>query len=150
MPQILKYLFIIFLFHCSCNNSASIVNSNSKNENSWIYLKFSTGTAEFSVLNQDDSLLIKSTPGSLNKNDSVLAYKITASEKDSLFKWVESLIDSKMRPTHFCTDYYGKLSLKIVYNEQVVKNADYTSICEWQELDSDTKNIYQLITKIRG
>ncbi|WP_394773153.1 hypothetical protein, partial [Flavobacterium sp.] len=63
-----------------------------------------------------------------------MAFKITNAEKDSLFTWSEKLLDKKESPTKFCTDYFGKLDIKIVYSDQVTKKVEYTSICEWQNL----------------
>ena len=147
MSQFQKYLTLTFIVFCGCNNASTTINSNDKGQSLWTSLSIRTNSNDFSIHDQNDSLIINSFPISVDTKDSILSFKITSSEKDSLFKWTESLIDNKIKPKHFCTDYYGTLYIKVTYNDQMTKTANYTSICEWKDLDSNCSKIYLLINK---
>jgi hypothetical protein len=77
-------------------------------------------------------------------------YYISNAERDTLFMQANKLIDSKENTIPFCTDYAGRLKLQIRYNQQVMKEVSFISICDWRELDSNTRKIDQLLTKIFG
>lgn len=116
----------------------------------WQNLNIRSNLEEYSVAYNVNSLIIRFTPNGINKKDSLLEFKITKAEKDSLFKWSEQIIDRKESPALYCTDYYGKLGNKIIYRDQLSKYVEYTSMCEWYKLDENSLKIYEFITALKG
>ena len=140
-----RYLLIALATLFGCKNANDTKTLHTPAPSPWIYVIVNANSNEFLVSRYDDTLTIKKI--FTEKTDSIQKVKISKDEKDSLFKWTETLIQTKPEPTAFCTDYYGKLTLKIIYSEQVSKQAQFTSICEWQNLDSNTSHIYKLVTE---
>lgn len=143
MPQTRTFLAIVSVLFLGCRNSSEVKLHENKYSSTWKYLNIRTNEREFSVLENDTFFQIHLLG---NAKDSISAFKITNAEKDSLFTWSEKLLDKKESPTQFCTDYFGNLDIKIVYDDQMTKKIEYNSICEWQNLDSNTFKIYKLIT----
>jgi len=117
---------------------------NQQKESLWQYISIKANSTEFYLDAVTDSLNVKNVDTSKQHK----SYKLLKSDKDSLFSWTESIIDKKANPSVFCTDYVGKLTLRIVYSEQMSKQISYRSICEWKNLDSNTSKIYELLSKI--
>jgi hypothetical protein len=132
---------------CGCKNSTTNKDRETKNVQPWIFVSLRTDGEIFSITNDEDSLEIIKILNSKKRKDSIFVFKISNKEKDSLFKWSEALLYQKITPKNFCTDYYGRLNITIMYSRQVTTRIEYTSICEWQNLDSNALKIYQLIAK---
>ena len=69
---------------------------------------------------------------------------LTHDQKDSIYKWGGELIKQPFLPTRTCTDYYGKLSVEIKFTEQARISCYYSSICEWNKMNSQTKKLDSL------
>lgn len=145
MRVLLTISGILFLtVTVGCNTPSNKPLTQKQKDNLWIGLSIKTNNSECFLNAATDSLIVRS----LDSNNTSNSYKLSHSEKDSLFSWTEMLIDNKIKPTRYCTDYFGSLSLKIAYSEQMTKQISYKSICEWEELDSNTNKIHNLISKI--
>ena len=111
-----------------------------------MYINIKANSTEFYVDTFTDSLYVKR----LDTITQQKSYKILDSEKDSLFSWTETRIDTKSNPSEFCTDYVGKLTLRIAYSEQMSKQISYNSICDCKDLDRNTSKIHELLSKIEN
>lgn len=139
-------VFICLTLTFSCKSPNQSPSADKKEEELWLNLSIKANGSEFYLEAFTDSLYVRKLD-TLNLQKS---YKMSKSEKDSLFSWTEKLIDIKTSPSRFCTDYYGKLSLRIVYSEQMSKQINFNSICEWEKLDSNSRKICQLLSKIEN
>ena len=87
----------------------------------------------------------------LTNNGDTLAYYIKEDERDSLISWAEKLLDFQ-QPSEFrtCTDYVGKLSVRIKFSENVSKRVDFASICDWKEFNNETRKIDSILKVTRN
>ena len=143
MEPLERYLLAGLLLLLGCNSAKDNRVAHTDSSSSWTYVIVKANGHEFSVSTYDDTLTFKKAR--TGRMDTLQKVKMLKSEKDSLFKWTEALIQTKPEPINYCTDYFGKLTLRIIYSEQVSRQVDYRSICEWQSLDSNTSNLYKLL-----
>ena len=145
MLQFRGLLLTLLIALIGCKETNDQHQLGTRNPQSWTYVIITANSQEFTISEYDDTLTIKKI--TVNGKDTLQKVRISKNEKDSLFAWTETLIQTKPEPTKFCTDYYGKLSLKIIYSEQVSRQIQYRSICEWERLDRNTSHIYSLINR---
>jgi hypothetical protein len=73
---------------------------------------------------------------------------ISGNSRDSINFYANNLVENKMLPEKFCTDYVGAIKVTIQYGDAVSKTVTYSSICDWKTLNRDTKEIYLLFQRI--
>ena len=110
----------------------------------WQYLALELNDTVVQVTQETDTLEVSTFSQKVQK------YQIGKTEKDSLFAYANALVDFKKQPPQFCTDYVGKLKVRVRYNSQLLKEVRFSSICDWRELDANTNKIDQLLKKIAG
>lgn len=135
-------IFISILFICSCSNRTDRIDPPLKVSIQWQYLTFEINDTVIKLYRMSDTLEVASFKKKSQK------YQITESQKDSLFACANKLMDYKKQPNRVCTDYIGKLKVRIKYNSQVSKESNFSSICNWRELDENTNRIDQLLKKV--
>jgi len=64
--------------------------------------------------------------------------KIKNEEADSIFQWTKKLTADLVAPKKLCTDYVGYIKLTITYGSQINQSCEYSSICDWKTLSSET------------
>src|SRR4030095_3277385 len=133
---LLSYLLVILI---ACNSRPDRSTSQNNIPIQWQYLTIELNDTVIQVAQMIDSLEIATF------NEGVQKFSIEHVKKDSLFSWSNKLIDFVGQPRRFCTDYVGKLKVRIRYNPQMLKEVSFSSICNWQELDSNTIKIDQLL-----
>ena len=129
--------FIFFIVACSSGYERSSTPDNVTVP--WQYVTLELNDTVIQVTRTIDTLEIVTFKNGVRK------YSIEKAEKDSLFSWSNDLIDFRGQPNRFCTDYVGKLKVRIRYNSQVLKEVSFSSLCKWQEIDSNAIKIHQLL-----
>ena len=76
------------------------------------------------------------------------ALPITKRQADSIFIFANNLIESKKLPENHCTDYYGNIRVIIMYSATFSKTVNYSSICEWANMDSNTAGIEAILQEV--
>lgn len=87
----------------------------------------------------------------LTKKGDTISSNIKREEKDSLISWAERLLEFEPPSEfQFCTDFVGKLSVRIKYSEIVSKRVDFSSICDWNKFNGETRKIDSILQIVRG
>jgi len=139
MFKVLFGLFVTISFSCARKTEYRLQQDIS---NQWQYLQLVFNDTVIQLVKSVNTLEIKTLKEGLRE------YQINESERDSLFKEANELVDSKTQPKRFCTDYVGELKIWIRYNSQVEKQVTFNSICDWRELNANTTTIDMLLKKI--
>ena len=128
----------MFLLACSSNEKAPSKPVEKDNWQSFkIYLE---DTSTVLVYNTSDTIEIK------GRDESINYYKIGKKSIDSLFAWVDKLVHYRQpEETVFCSEYVGKLEIKIRYSEILSKSVSFISICKWDSFTTETQKIDSLI-----
>ena len=71
-------------------------------------------------------------------------FKISRTERDSLYAYVVRTITKPCFPETFCTDYVGNVSIKLASGRTTI-SCDYNSVCNWSNVSPETQKIYQLL-----
>ena len=140
MFKTLFYFSLLFIGACTNRTDR---NKTLKNVSvQWQYLTLELNDTIVQLTQTTDTLEVATFKEKVQK------YQINKTEKDSLFAHANELIDFKKKPKQFCTDYVGKLKVRVRYNPQLLKEVSFSSICNWRELDANTNRIDQLLKKI--
>jgi hypothetical protein len=135
-------LYLSLLFFWACENRTENSNRQPSVSVRWQYLTLEFNDTVIQVVQSTDTLEVSTSKvGQLN-------YLIKRSEKDSLFSWSNELINFYGQPNSFCTDYVGKLKVRIRYNPQLFKEVSYSSICDWREINVNSNKIDGLLKKV--
>ena len=135
-------LFFSLLFVCACTSRIDRSKHQKNVPIQWHYLTLEFNDTVIQLTDIIDTLEVATFEKGMQK------YLVDKLEKDSLFTQVNELIDFKGQPKRFCTDYVGKLKIRIRYNDQLLKEVSFTSICDWRELNANTNSIDQLLKKM--
>jgi len=128
MKKILICLLIVVLFSCKKDN-------NKLKEYSWEYI----------CITYDNSysyLFDKHNDEIFDISDSIKTIKsINKNEKDSLYKWVQSIVEKPPYTDNLCTDYVGNIKIIITREERIKQTTEIKSVCDWSQLSNETKNL---------
>ena len=128
MKKILICLLIVVLFSCKKDN-------NKLKEYSWEYI----------CITYDNSysyLFDKHNDEIFDISDSIKTIKsINKNEKDSLYKWVQSIVEKPPYTDNLCTDYVGNIKIIITRDERIKQTTEIKSVCDWSQLSNETKNL---------
>ena len=141
MLKVLFFFLLFFIGACTGRTDSKLQQNNSVQ---WQYL-----TLEFNDTVIQLAQLINTLEVGTFK-ERVQKYQINKVEKDSLFTQANDLIGFGGQPKRFCTDYVGKLRIRIRYNSQLLKEVTFSSICDWRNLNANTNRIDQLLKKVAG
>jgi hypothetical protein len=135
-------LYLSLLLFCACANRTDSVKSIPKVSVQWQYLTLELNDTVIQAVEATDTLEIATFKEGFQR------YPIRHPEIDSLFSWSNALLDFQGQPKIFCTDYVGKLLVRIRYNSQLLKEVNFSSICNWRELDNNTRRIDHLLKEV--
>ncbi|WP_188435072.1 hypothetical protein, partial [Chishuiella changwenlii] len=77
-----------------------------------------------------------------NISDSIKTIKnISKNEKDSLYKWIQSIVEKPPYTDNLCTGYVGNIKIIITRDERVKQTTEIKSVCDWSQLSNETKNL---------
>jgi hypothetical protein len=139
----IKILFRFSLFLiCACTNRTDRNKPQQNVSVQWQYLTLELNDTIIQLTQTTDTLEVLTFKGEVQK------YQINKTEKDSIFTQANELTDFKGQPKRFCTDYVGKLKVRVRYNAQLMKEVSFTSICDWRELNDNANRIEQLLKKV--
>jgi len=137
--QSIPFFLLAALVSCSNNRAAAVDGAANL---SWQY---------FTLRLEDSCLVIgdmMSDSIEIKKIDGETAYyNVGKKGRDSLLSWCNNLLNY-MQPKLImtCTDYVGKLTVRIKYSETLTKEVKFTSICNWKKLTPETQKIDSLLT----
>jgi hypothetical protein len=140
MFKLLLYLSLLFFWACTSRTENS--NPQSSVPVRWQYLTLELNDTVVQVVQTTDTLEVSTF------KQGGLKYPIKRSEMDSLFSWSNKLINFYGQPNSFCTDYVGKLKVRIRYNPQLLKEVSFSSICDWREINANANKIDELLKKV--
>ncbi|SHL76505.1 hypothetical protein SAMN05443634_1234 [Chishuiella changwenlii] len=130
MKKILICLLIVVLFSCKKDN-------NKLKEYSWEYI-YITYDNSYSYLFDKHSNEYET----FNISDSIKTIKnISKNEKDSLYKWIQSIVEKPPYTDNLCTGYVGNIKIIITRDERVKQTTEIKSVCDWSQLSNETKNL---------
>lgn len=141
--RLLIILFLITLF-ASCG-SENTVSTKDTNKTNWQSITFHLeDTAFVHIQHWSDSIEVLTNTGD------TIGCIIRRDEKDSLISWAERLLDFDP-PSQFryCTDYVGRLSVRVKYSDIVFKRVDFSSICDWKRFNDETRKIDSILQIVR-
>jgi hypothetical protein len=136
------YFFLPLFFVGACTGQPDGSKARKHNSVQWQYLTLEFNDTVIYLDQIIDTLEVTTLKKGVRK------YQIGKVEKDSLFIQANELIEFTGQPNRFCTDYVGKLKLRIRYNSQTLKEISFTSICDWRELNDNTNRIDLLLMKM--
>jgi hypothetical protein len=151
MKPILFTFFILILI--GCNQGAD----KPKNINrEWSSLQIITDQyVQYNFINHDpsDSTIVRTyLAGSLFqpvKHVKMItkSYAFTQREKDSIYLLVKDIVVNPLKPKGFCTEFVGRIEIKISYGDQVTQSCLYTSVCDWTKLSDKTLKLSSILQK---
>ena len=154
MINLLSYLAIILssiLPGCQQNESID------KYSSIWNAITLESEGQQITIYGARDSVVLKQWDyrDSLTENERIWIripfnirtenIKIKKEEMNHIYTWSKKLITDFALPEKFCTDYVGHLRLTIQYTDQIKQSCEYSSICEWRVLNSETKKLNELL-----
>ena len=71
-------------------------------------------------------------------------FRFTDAEKDSIYTWIDELINNPDSIALGCTDYVGSVTFQINYGHYN-QSCSYYSICEWQDYNAQIGKISELL-----
>jgi len=137
-----RLLYLPLLFFWACTNRAEKSKPLPSIPVRWQYLTLELNDTVVQAVQTTDTLEIAMF------KERGQRYPISHSEMDSLFSWSNELINYHGQPNRFCTDYVGKLKVRIRYNSQLLKEVSFSSICNWREINASTNKIDRLLKKV--
>lgn len=107
----------------------------------------------FSLISEDTNMVICNIMSDSleirNSNNKTKLYFIEKNKRDSLFYWANGMIEYKEPDIiNTCSDYVGKLTIKIRYSPTLTKHAYFTAICDWREINNETRKIDSLLNTV--
>jgi hypothetical protein len=142
MFKLRLYLPLLFIWACTDRTEKSKPQQTIPVH--WQYLTLELNDTVIQVAKSIDTLEVTTF------KEGVQRFPISHPEMDSLFSWSNELIDFHGQPKQFCTDYVGKLKVRIRYNSQLLKEVSFSSICDWKEISAKTSQLDQLLRKVMG
>lgn len=150
-------LITISLTFFSCKKNVEIENNE---KYSWDYIIISNTSEEIKVYKEYDTAsfsrpIYKLVEGNeiggkyelINTERETLNF--TEAEKDSIASYVLNIINNPVEKNEFCTDYVGKLNVKIG-NWTSSFSANYKSVCKIDTISKTTLKLHKLLnTKIK-
>lgn len=150
-------LITISLTFFSCKKNVEIENNE---KYSWDYIIISNTSEEIKVYKEYDTASFSRPIYKLVEGNEVVGkyelinieretLKFTEAEKDSIASYVLNIINNPVEKNRFCTDYAGKLNVKIG-NWTSSFSASYKSVCKIDTISESTLSLYELLnTKIK-
>lgn len=132
------------LFLCACKGRTDVNEPRKDVSVQWQYLAIEFDDTVIQISQGNDTLEV------ITFNMEVQKYPIGKEEENSLFILANELMGFNGQPEKFCTDYVGKLKVRIGYNQQLSKEVSFSSICDWRKLNANTNRIDQFLMKIAG
>src|SRR5690606_37108198 len=157
MNKILISSIIISLTLLSCKKNDEIINSEKYN---WDYIIIRNSTEEIKVYKEYDTASFSRPIYNLVEGNEIVGqYELirteratlnfTENEKDSIANYVLNIINNPVEKNEFCTNYVGKLNVKIG-NWTSSFSANYKSVCRIDTISKTTLNLHKLLnTKIK-
>ena len=145
---------LIFIILISCKKNELKENNEIYN---WDYIIISNSSEEIKIYKEYDTASFSRPIYNLVEgNEFVGKYelikterktlKFTQNEKGIIAHYVLNIINNPVEKSGFCTDYVGKLNVKIG-NWTSSFSASYKSICKIDTISQTTFNLYELLNK---
>ena len=149
------FILLIALTFTNCQNNSEKTDQDIRSK-IWQTIIFDFGGKELTVYNDGDSLVLKSW----NYKDSVTekgkvwipvdfktkTERVNPADKDSIYFWTTKINWPPVMPVKFCTDYVGRLTVKIQFGERVFQTSEFHSICEWETMSKETEELHRLFS----
>lgn len=150
---------VIMLSTSACSKNQKIETKRTE-QKQWISIALETGDGEFTIYDDGDSIIYKNWDyvplGEVNGwvrefkkvNERIKRGSVSQVEKDSIYSWVYSLVNTPKKPLRFCSDYVGRFNAIINLNRlpSINQACEYISICDWRTMNSETKALHQLLS----
>jgi hypothetical protein len=152
----LFFILLIGLTFTTCQKSSEKADKDVRSK-TWRTIFFDFGGKELTVYNDGDSLVLKSWTykDSVTEKGKVwipVDFKtktelLSLADKDSVYFWTTKINWPPVMPVKFCTDYVGRLTVKVQFGERVSQTSEFHSICEWETMSKETENLHGLFSR---